>query len=359
MRPVKRTTTTAAVLTTALAVAATASASPAPAAAPAEGPSGNRVLSSSAGAPFQIALRKGTVYFADGGPGTINKITKKGSKVVVRVPGVSGVEFSRNGKTMAIAHGGGLDPANPARVTLVRGRHKVVANMTQYENAVNPDKTNTYGINASASTACKTEISAASEGAPATYTGALDSHPYQLARLRGGSFALADAGANAILRISRRGKISTVAVLPPQPITLSASQAAGLGAPSCAGQTYAFEPVPTDVERVGGHLMVTTLPGGPESPALGARGAVYRIKRGVVSKSASGFLGATNLGVAKGRVYVTELFGGKITKYGKGGRATRYNIANAVAVEATKKKLYIGTLGSGPTSPGKVIRLPR
>jgi hypothetical protein len=132
-----------------------------------------------------------------------------------------------------------------------------------------------------------------------------------------------------------------------------------MNVPSCAGETYAFEPVPTDVERVGKALWVTTLPGGPESPALGARGSVYRIKHGVVTKVAGGFLGATNLGVAKGRIYVTELFSGKVTKFGKGGRFTRYTVPGAVAVEATKKKLYIGSISMGETPSGKVIRLPR
>ncbi len=57
--------------------------------------------------------------------------------------------------------------------------------------------------------------------------------------------------------------------------------AAALELPDCVvGVTYAFEPVPTDVE-VGkdGYLYVTTLPGGPESPALGARGSSGRSTR--------------------------------------------------------------------------------
>ena len=127
-------------------------------------------------------------------------------------------------------------------------------------------------------------------------------------------------------------------------------------APSCAGETYAFESVPTDVERVGRALYVTTLPGGPESPALGARGSVYKIQRGVARKVAGGFLGATNLDVIRGRIYVSELFAGKITKLGKGGRFTRYNVPGAVAVEATRKHLYIGAMGMGPSAPGQVIR---
>ncbi|MET0997193.1 MAG: ScyD/ScyE family protein [Marmoricola sp.] len=358
----KRTTTSAAVLTTALVVAATTTAAPAPA-ADSGGSSGNRVLATGVGAPFQIATRGKTVFYTDGFAGTINKVTNRGPRVVARVNGVSGIEFTNSGKTMAIAHGGG-GPTPPARVTLVtRGKAPVVAKVDQYENTVNPDKNRTYGITTGASPACKTELETPQPDSPppppATYKGIKDSHPYQLEALRGGAFALADAGVNGILRIGKRGGISLIALLPPQPIRLSTAQAQALGVPSCANETYAFEPVPTDVERAGGALWVTTLPGGPESPALGARGSVYKIKRGVVTKVAGGFLGATNLDVVRGRIYVTEFFSGKVTKLGKGGRFTRYNIPGAVSVEATRKHLYIGSFGSGPSAPGKVVRLPR
>jgi hypothetical protein len=356
MRSVKRTTTTAAGLTAALVVAATATATPAPAAD--SGGSGNRVLATGVGAPFQIARRGKTVYFTDGFAGTINKVTRRGPRVVRNVPDVAGVEFSANGKTMAIASGGGPG----SKVTLVRrGKRTIVANVGQYEWNVNPDKNRTYGVVGSASTACQDEIEEET-GLPPTYQGVKDSHPYQLARLRGGAFAVAEAGGNGILRVGPRGGISLIALLPVEPpLTFTAAQAAAADLPSCTGVTYRFEPVPTDVERVGNALWVTTLPGGPESPALGARGSLYRIKNGVVQKMAGGFLGATNLAVVRGRVYVTEFFtsNGKVTKLGKGGRFTRYTIPGAVAVEATRKHLFVGSFGTGPTSPGKVVRLPR
>jgi hypothetical protein len=362
MSTAKRTTTAAAAIGTALVLAATASTAVAPAATADDPPSSNRVLANGLGAPFQIARRHHTVFFTDGFAGTLNKVTKKGVKVVAHVPDVSGVEFSRNGKTMAIAHGGGPG----SRVTLVRrGRATINAAVGQYEQTVNPDKNRTYGITTGASPACKTQIETPppgappGESAPATYKGIKDSHPYQLARLSGGAFAVAEAGGNAIIRVSKRGAISLIAVLPAQPVKLTTAQANSLNAPACAGETYAFEPVPTDVERVGRWLYVSILPGGPEDPSLGARGAVYRIGGGAITKVAGGFAGATNLAVARGRVYVTELFAGKVTKLGAGGRSTRYNIPGAVAVEATGKHLYIGSIGTGPTSPGKVVRLPR
>ncbi len=97
----------------------------------------------------------------------------------------------------------------------------------------------------------------------------MDSHPYQLATLPGGAWAVAEAAGNGILRVSKRGHISLVALLPRQPITFTQAQVDALGAPDClVGVRYAFEPVPTDVERDRrGNLWVSVLPGGPESPA--------------------------------------------------------------------------------------------
>ena len=131
--------------------------------------------------------------------------------------------------------------------------------------------------------------------------------------------SVADAGGNDLLKVDKApAHISTLAVLPPQPVTVTAQQAAALGAPDClVGETYAFEPVPTDVEvGPGGRLWVTTLPGGPEDPSLGARGSLYSVGQGGRStRVATGFSGATNLALSgDGSAYVTELFGGKISK---------------------------------------------
>ena len=79
----------------------------------------------------------------------------------------------------------------------------------------------------------------------------------------------------------RAGRIAWSRVLPP-----AEDQGDGRrrpppsGMPACTvGKTYAFEPVPTDVEVAGsGRLIVSLLPGGPEDESLGARGAVYQIK---------------------------------------------------------------------------------
>ncbi len=359
MRILSKSTTLLTASASALVLAA-AAVSPAANAAssPPTSSSSERTLATGVGGPFQIALRRGTVYYTDAFAGTLNKVTSSGPRVVANIPGIIGVEFSRDGKTMAVSSGHG----DTSQVRVKRqGYRAVVANVGRYEKRVNPDQVNTYGVVAGGNPCANKWLSDVT-GSPATYTGQVDSNPYQLARLPHGAWALADAGGNTILRISRKGKISTLAVLPPQRLTFTAAQAQAMGAPDCVvGVTYAFEPVPTDVERGWhGYVWVSTLPGGPEDPSLGARGSVYRIaKDGSMKKIKGGFFAATNLALAGRRIYVSELFGGQVTRIGWGGRAAAATIDSPVSVEATSRYLYIGTLGAGPSSPGKIVRVPR
>ena len=165
---------------------------------------------------------------------------------------------------------------------------------------------------------------------------------------------VADAGGNDILFVDGRGRVSTIAVLPPQGTTVTAEQAAAQGLPDCvAGATFNFEAVPTDVELGhDGSLYVSTLPGGPEDASLGARGSVYRVNAwsGRVKRVATGFLGATNLAVApNGTIYVAELFGNKISKVSRRGVSTVVEVPNPAGLEWHRGRLFATTdvFGSG------------
>nr|WP_235509006.1 ScyD/ScyE family protein [Terrabacter sp. Soil810] len=269
-------------------------------------------------------------------------------------------------------------PKTLTEPTPSNGRPDVVADLAQYEAVHNPDGDVTYGIVANGNP-CAEAILGELSGGPATYTGITDTHPYSVAWSPSGWY-VADAGMNAVLKVDRTGHVSTVAVLPPQPVTLTqpmvGALAAEFGAPADAfdclvGVTYAFEPVPTDVEvDQNGALYVSILPGGPESPALGARGKVFKVNASTGARTtvASGLLGEANVAVASdGTLYATELFGGKVTKFANGKRSTAVTVDRPLAVEVHGGYLYVGQFADisfGPTgpevnAPGSVIRFKR
>jgi hypothetical protein len=355
----RRTLTTAiAALSAALALGASASTT----ASAKSDPSSQRKLDSTVLAPFQIAVRGGTVWWTDGFQGTITRL-RNGHKKVISHAGAEAVAVS--GKRLAYA----VTPEKSFSRLVVRrpGRKAMVVNIRRFERTHNPDGNVHYGILANYSK-CAADFFNSQQPGSARYTGIVDSHPYQLAALPRAAWAVAEAAGNDILRVSRSGHISVVALLPRQAITFTQKMVDDAGAPDClVGVRYAFEPVPTDVERDGrGNLWVSVLPGGPEDPSLGARGAVYKItKSGRVIRIHGGFLGATNLAVWRGKVYVAELFRGRISTIRNGRVVTARRIKDPVAVEATKHKLFVGQLApgvlgpTGPTGPGGIFRFPR
>ena len=193
--------------------------------------------------------------------------------------------------------------------------------------------------------------------AESPYKGKVDSHPYATARTHSGSILVADAGGNDLLRVSKSGAISTVAVFPGQPKKVTQALHTSLGLPKCTvGHKYYFEAVPTDVEVRGHKAYVTTLPGGPENPSLGARGKVYRVNllNGNVKLLAKHFLGATGVAVSpSGKVYVAELFGNRISTISHHKRQTVLSVPSPAAIEWHHGKLF--ATSNATTPPGSII----
>jgi hypothetical protein len=325
------------------------------------------VLSSDVLAPFQLAISRGDVYVADGGTSLVSRL-RKGSLTTVATgpqPGeVAGVAFDASGRTMAFTASDYT--TNKTTLTIRRqGEKRVVANLSAFETRKNPDQNVVYGIENPSQ--CVQD--AFKDLGGATSMGVVESHPYSVASLGGGSWVVGDAAGNDLLKVDAKGHVSLLALLPRQPLLITAEMAAGMHLPDCVvGLTYNFEPVPTDVE-VGPHgmLYVSLLPGGPEDPSLGARGSVYRVnpRNGHATRVATGFLGATNLALGPdGTIYVAELFGGRISTVHRGGPQEYLALPGALAVEWGHGHLYASTLGpvdseGNPTGNGSVVRIDR
>ncbi len=326
-----------------------------------------RTLTTDVASPYQLAVRRGDLYVADGASSTVSLVRRDGLHPITFGPNpgeVAGLAFDSSGRSMAYTTTNYATGATTLTI-LTDGRTPVVADLSGFEATHNPDAGVTYGVDDPSD--CVAQAFAPLGGA--TTTGGVDSHPYSVASLGHGSWVVADAGGNDLLKVDAKGHVSLLALLPRQPTVVTADIAAGLGLPDCVvGVTYNFEPVPTDVE-VGKHgaLYVSLLPGGPEDPSLGARGSVYRVNAwsGHSTRLATGFLGATNVALGPdGTIYVAELFAGRISTIHHGQPRPYVDLPGALSVEWGAGHLYAGTLAPtdeqhNPTGPGSVVRIDR
>lgn len=319
-------------------------------------------LASGLAGPLQIAVgKKKDVWVAQGFAGLATRLDRRGGSTSMPVANIDGID-EREGKVVVTTRAGAPGPPGPGfSATLEQlksdGTTQLIADLWAYEQAANPDAGNTYGFE-SIDADCAAQLPA--ELGPPQYPGQLDSNPFGVLLADNGRTYIADAGGNALLSADRRGKVRTVAVLPPQPAVIDAAAAGALGLPACAvGLTYRFEPVPTDVEMGrDGMLYVTTLPGGPEDPSLGARGAVWKVnpRTGSVKQIAAGFLGATNLAIgSNGTIYVSEIFAGRISKVVHGGPVGVVDLPTPSGLEYANGRLYVSYDVLGPD--GKVATI--
>jgi hypothetical protein len=352
---------------------------PASPAAADRSPSTPEVLAEGLVSPLRLAIGTNkTVLVAQTFAGTLSRIEdddddhERTTTDVYTNPGwsVGGVEM--RGKTTffveSLGAGGGVPDALEGYLKSINAGDEVrtVADLATFERTTNPDGFQHYGFGPDASAECIAQASAIENAPPAQYMGTIDSHPYATA-VSGNTVYVGDAGANSIIEVNAAtGAVSTLAVLPPRPATITADAAAALGVPGCVGFEYAFEPVPTDVE-IGpdGWLYVSSLPGGPEDPSLGARGTIFRVNpwTGATRLWAEDILSPTGLAVADtGDVYVASMFGGEIIKIDAGtGKQSQFLAENTPAdVEISGRTLYatVDALGDPAAPPaGRVIEV--
>lgn len=336
-----------------------------PALAAAPGP---EVLADGLAGPLALAVADdGTVYVAESFGGRLVAVSDRGRVTTVVEAPVGGVDVRGRG-TLSVTlsappETGGSGETSVARVD-PRGRLHELASLMDHEEAENPDVGQTYGF-LDASPACAGEAGPLGLGAR---PGVVESNPYAVL-LDGGARLVADAAANAVVRVDARGRTRTLAVLPPVPVefTEELRQALLAGLPpedqlppdtlaGCVGETFAAEPVPTDVERgPDGMLYVSSLPGFPEAPGTGG---VFRVdpRTGASTRVLDGFDGAVDLAVAAdGTVYVAELFGGRLTRVAPDGSRSSLELDGPGAVEVARDgTVYVTT---GVFGDGRLLRL--
>jgi hypothetical protein len=338
-----------------------------------------KTLSSSYLAPLQFAVAGKQVFVADSFTSTLNLIGHQTPLATGPDPStggdIAGVAVDPIGRSLAYTSSNG-DHSRTTLTIVHPGAKSVVADLSKFERTRNPDRRVTYGITGYLSASVKSCVlaSLAAGGVPGAdqgktfYTGQVDSHPYAVTSIGNGSWAVADAGGNDVLKVDRWGRVSLIAVLPAQPVKITQTVIDENGLPSCAlGLTYKSEAVPTDVE-VGPHgaLYLTTLPGG----LAGNPGSVYKIDRGAhaVRRIATGFAEATNLALdPRGGIYVVELGAGRISKVVDGKPLPVFSLPGLVADEWANGHLYAstspaatapeGSAPSGPPTPGVVVEL--
>jgi hypothetical protein len=343
-------------------IAAPGVASAAPAAA--KGPT-VKVLNRTVIAPYHLAHSNSSVYVADGGTSTVSKLTSKGLVAVAHGPQggeVAGVAINGKG-TLAYTASDFAANLHVLTIKPKNGKTRTV-DLGAFEQTRNPDKWIRYGIDNP--TQCQRDALDA-VGFPVSYRGVVDSHPYAVSALPNDAWVVADAGGNDLLKVDKNGRISVISVLPRQPATITADAAAAFGLPDCVvGVVYNFEAVPTDVHLASnGRYITSLLPGGPESPALGARGSVVSVNpaNGNATRLATGLLGATSVALGpNGKIFVSELFGGKISLVDKGKVSTYVNIDAPLGLTYFKGTLYAGTAAptdenGNPTGTGTIVAI--
>jgi hypothetical protein len=321
--------------------------------------------------PLTLAVDKGDVYVTQTFANTLSKVDKRG-----RVSTLHQLPLSpEEGELVGVARDRGATyhvetdftgevPTSHVVKTSKTGKRTVVSDdLWAYEVERNPDARHTYGFR-DLRGSCADELAAWEEetGFPTFtgYPGIVESHAYQL-DVHNGTIYVADAAANAILKVNERtGRISTVGVIPSSTITFTEEVEAYVESqipgdmPDCVvGKRYTPEPVPTDVVRGwDGGLYVSTLEG--SAGEVMPLSKVYRLSQwtGRSLELARGMHGATGLALMPtGHIVVAEMFGGEVSVIRPFHRraTTLFEAENPADVAVDGRTVYAttGTFGDG------------
>ncbi len=126
----------------------------------------------------------GSLLVADAGSGIV-ELRKGTGTLIAALPGVTDVDATGRGDMFAVT--GGFAPQGASRLYRVsHGSTREIANLGAFEATVNPDG------------------------------GEIDSNPFDVEALTGGTALVADAGGNDLLAVDAQGNIDWIATLPDQ-----------------------------------------------------------------------------------------------------------------------------------------------
>ena len=252
------------------------------------------VITGSLDGPRQLTSSRGHLYVAESDSGQITRVDPRNGRqrtVVSGLPTPQGVAvvggkiYAATAEADPTAEPG--DVPSSAIVVARPGRPaRLFADLLDHEIRRNPDRQPQFGPDG------KTPLDALS-------------NPYFLLRDRSrhGFLLVADAGANAVLKVNRRGDVSTFFV--PPVVNTGACEGRPNNSPAFTG----CDPVPTGLAYgPGGLLYVSALTG--EAPGEG-RVYVVHPRTGRIVRTISGFTAPTGVAVDQhGTVYVSELLEG-------------------------------------------------
>jgi hypothetical protein len=320
--------------------------------------------------PLSAAIQpNGTAYISANFAGMLVKVKPgKRPRPVFQAPQgveVGGVSLGGGPVTFTLTRGQGMTAEHSSVMHMSHAGHvSKFADTGRFERRRNPDQGVTYGF-PDLSKKCGAKLPPEIPGKNGKYTGIVDTHPYGTA-VAGGTTYVADAAGNDILRISKGGHIRLVTVLPAVPFKVTKARAKASHLPACTvGHEYWFEPVPTDVEMgPGGLLYVSALTGGPEDNSFGPKSLVYTVdpSTGTTTKIGDRLAGAVGLAVTgTGDVYVSQLFGGKISllRNGSSTPETFRKAAMPAAVELVDGHVHATTNVLSDPPRGRLVRFDR
>lgn len=332
-------------------------------------PSTSRIVDIADGltSPLKVAFGPHHSYLvAESMAGMLTRVDAWGNKrTLVSAPGkeIAGVSY-RHGTTYYTQNDQEENPGEEPPSTLLpaklksldhHGRTRTLADLSIFEKRHDPDGDTVYGVR-------RISQSCLAQAPFLQSKGEVFSHPYSTAPTRHGVY-VGDAGANDILHVSNRGHVKLVKRIPAEPITIDdavVAAAAGMGmtVPDCAkGLTYWMQAVPTDIEVRGHWLYYSVLPGAPGE--LLGHGKVYRMNlhSGRTQLLASGLQAPTGVAVdSRGTVYVSELFGNRISRIGHHGTTTLATPEMPADIEVSGRTMIAVTEALMETG-GKLVRL--